>query len=324
MDNKPLNQHGGSVAAPTKITYSAQELAELYFTSREDFLGLDLEHVTCNWSDKFIYEFLYHIRDVNLFDDIIEWMILCWKSKRQYYKTFDRVTDKDLFFACSEFEERLRLIKVKLIECFESERHYEELRAKMLAEYKQNSINTTPLELTKPAVETIIPQSVFTPQSTSNNEYHIDLTSLPENIQNKILVSQNVFDVYVNQLNTDVWPLTVSSNRGRYCDPLRFLSIKHEIVSKNMEREDFDTLLHQVVFELKGQPSLMSSMGRYSLTSSQKIKSSLAYYDSPVKNHQEKVWQLIKDCAPLEEGLQPVYDAMEAEALMAKSEVLQV
>ena len=91
-----------------------------------------------------------------------------------------------------------------------------------------------------------------------------------------------------------------------------------------MEREDFNTLLHWVVVDLKDEPSLVSSMGRYSLTSSQKIKRSLVYYDSPVRKQQEKVWQLIKDCEPLEEGLQPVYDAMEAEALMAKSEVLQV
>jgi hypothetical protein len=67
----------------------------------------------------------------------------------------------------------------------------------------------------------------------------------------------------------------------------------------------------------------MSSIGRSKLTSSQKIKRSLACYDSPVKKHRDEVWQLIEDCKPLEEGLQPVYDAMKTEALIAQSEVYQ-
>ena len=66
----------------------------------------------------------------------------------------------------------------------------------------------------------------------------------------------------------------------------------------------------------------MSSMGRSKLTASQKISRSLAYYDSPLKEHQEKVWQLVNDCEPLEEGLQPVYDAMENERIPINSELL--
>lgn len=323
MKNKTFDQSGRSAAAPIKNTPSAKELAELYLTTREDFFSLDLEEVTNGWSLNYIFDFLYYIRNIDLFDDIIEWLAECWKSKHQYYNSYDKVSDNDLELNYIDFKAKLQFIKAKLLERFESEKHTEELRAKMLAGYRRNTTKTQVRKESQPEINTKTQQPVFVPALEDETDYHIELSSLREDIQNKILVSQTIFNVYVNQLNTDIWPLTVSTNRGKYCDPLRFLSIKHEIFSENMEREDFDYLLHEVVVELKDQPSLMSSMGRCSLTSSQKMKSSLFYYDSPVEKQQEKVWQLIKDCEPLEEGLQPVYDAMETEGLKAKSEVYQ-
>ena len=178
------------------------------------------------------------------------------------------------------------------------------------------------LEDATPNAKTTTKPSKVNQELASDNDYHVELSSLPESIRNKILVSQEVFDVFVKQLNIDIWN-TILTNKGKYCDPLRFLCIKHNIVSQNMEREDFDDFLHLVIRVLKNEPSLMSSIGRSKLTSSQKIKRSLACYDSPVKNHRDEVWQLIEDCKPLEEGLQPVYDAMKAEALVAQSEVYQ-
>ena len=87
-----------------------------------------------------------------------------------------------------------------------------------------------------------------------------------------------------------------------------------------MEREDFDLLLHKIVYDLKKQPSLVSSMGRCKFTATKKIKHSLACYDSPIKEHQEQVWQLINDCEPLKDGLQPVCDAMKNEKLAQQSD----
>lgn len=321
MKNKTFNRSGRSAAAPIKNTPSAKELAELYLTTREDFFSLDLEEVTNGWSLNYIFDFLYYIRNIDLFDDIIEWLAECWKSKHQYYNSYDKVSDNDLELNYIDFKARLQFIKAKLLERFESEKHTEELRAKMLAGYRRNTTKTQVQKESQPEINTKTQQPVFVPALEDETDYHIELSSLRKDIQNKILVSQTIFNVYVNQLNTDIWPLTVSTNRGKYCDPLRFLSIKHEIFSENMEREDFDYLLHEVVVELKDQPSLMSSMGRCSLTSSQKMKSSLACYDSPLKKHRDKVWQLIKDCEPLEEGLQPVCEAMTDEALSSKQQV---
>lgn len=321
MKNKTFDQSGRSAAAPIKNTPSAKELAELYLTTREDFFSLDLEEVTNGWSLNYIFDFLYYIRNIDLFDDIIEWLAECWKSKHQYYNSYDKVSDNDLELNYIDFKAKLQFIKAKLLERFESEKHTEELRAKMLAGYRRNTTKTQVRKESQPEINTKTQQPVFVPALEDETDYHIELSSLRKDIQKKILVSQTIFNVYVNQLNTDIWPLTVSTNRGKYCDPLRFLSIKHEIFSENMEREDFDYLLHEVVVELKDQPSLMSSMGRCSLTSSQKMKSSLACYDSPLKNHRDKVWQLIKDCEPLEEGLQPVCDAMTDEALATKQQI---
>ncbi len=84
-------------------------------------------------------------------------------------------------------------------------------------------------------------------------------------------------------------------------------------MSGNTEREDIDDFLHATVSCLKNEPSLMSSLGRRKETSIQKIRRSLACYDSPVEEHRQEVWSLIKDCKPLEDSLKPVYIEMENE-----------
>ena len=48
------NQSGGTAA---KISYSPEELAEVFMTSRPDFLILDLEEITLNWNSNYIFAF---------------------------------------------------------------------------------------------------------------------------------------------------------------------------------------------------------------------------------------------------------------------------
>jgi hypothetical protein len=328
MDNRILLQSGepdSSAAISYENTYSALELGEMMNQQPLDLLKLDIGYQT-RWFDcDYIEEILSFVNDEGKMLMLMTLIVTEWRKKiaeRHPHVAYRNPETKEFVPFVTDLNIKLDAICKRLL-AEREQIQQSSLFRKQFMEMYSGSTQSVGLKNAIPNIKTSTNPPQFTPEIDSNSNYHVELSSLPESIRKKIIVSQQVFDVFVKQLNTDIWN-TVLTNKGRYCDPLRFLCIKHEVVSTNMERDDFNTLLHLVVVDLKDKPSLVSSMGRCSFTSSQKIKSSLFYYDSPVRKQQEKVWQLIKDCAPLEEGLQPVYDAMEAEALMAKSEVLQV
>lgn len=314
-----INQHGVSVDAPTKITYSAQELAELYLTIREDFFGLDLEKVTNEWNLNYIYDFLYNVRNVDLFDDIIEWFAECWKSKHQYYISFDKVSDNDLELNYNHFKAQLQFIKNKLLERFESERHTEELRMRMLSGYNHNSTNTQAQKKAQPVVKSTTAPPVFSTSSDPNYDYSVEIASLPESIQKIIMVSQKVFDVYVKQLNEDIW-LTVVKDKTKLCGCLFFLSNFHYITARNTKPEEFNELLHCVIKALKGKGSVTSSIRRRTETIESNIERSYKCYACAdvSKSMEEEIFKLRNDCKLLLDGFTPVLVAMEAEELAAK------
>lgn len=321
MNKETFNQHGRSVAAPTKITYSAQELAELYLTTREDFIGLDLEEVTNGWNLNYIFDFLYYIRNVDLYDDIIEWIALCWQTKHQYYNSYDKVSDNALELNFINFKAQLQFIKVKLLERFASEKHTEELRAKMLAGYNKNRINTQPKQNeVKPAIETSTNPPVFVSSNETDNDFHVDIVSLPESIRNKVLVSQQVFDVFVKQMNGDIW-LTVKKDKTKLCGCLFFLSNFHYITSRNTKPEEFDQLLHHVVHALKDEGSIVPSIRRREEVKMSSIERSYKCYACADinKNMEREIFKLRNDCKLLKDGFSPVLEAIEAAERAAKA-----
>ena len=307
-----------SCAAASQTTYSAKELAEMYMTSREDFIGLDLEVVTLNWNLNYIYDFLYYVRDIEAIDTISEWLVYSWMDKHHLEDTYDNLNNKGLNEECCRFAAALKDIKRKLQHRFENERNKQSLMAKMLEGFHQNKTVTAD---DKPASATSEPIHTNSPSFTASSSTcrlndgspsQILIEDLPENVQEIIVVSQSVFDVFVKQLNEDAW-LIVEQEKGKYCDALRFLCNFHYITSRDTSREVFDDLLHAVVEAVKGKGSLLSSMSRCKYTTTRTITSSYKYYASPVSEHREKIWQLINDCKPLEESLLPVIEAMEQE-----------
>ena len=312
--NTPI-KNSSSAAAPPK-TYSAEELARVYMISRADFLGLDLEVVTLNWNPNYIYDFLYHVRDLKHIDLAIEWLAYAWKDKHHLEDSFDNIKDKELVEQCGQFAALLNDIKHALIQRFENEKNKQSLMEKMLEEC--NNTTTTaeiePVATCSEHFKTESPQ--FTQQTIlqgikDDKPCRILIEDLPENAKKCVVVSQAVFDIFVSQLNEDTW-LIVEQNKGKYCDALRFVCAFHHIISRDTSRDAFDELLHAIVQKVKEAPSLMSSMGRRTDTTTMKISSSYKYYSSPISSHREKIWQLIDDCKPLEESLQPVLDAMNA------------
>lgn len=320
MSKDAFNLSGRGAAAPKKITYSAQDLAEMYMTSREDFLGLDMEEVTNGWNLNYIYDFLYYIRKVDLFDDIIEWITMCWQAKHQYYNSYDKVSDSDLELSYINFRAQLQIIKEKLKERFEAERHTEELRKRMLAGYKKNAVNTQrKQDEVKPITSTSTTPPVFTPKSETNIDYHIEISSLPETVRDKVLVSQQVFDVYVKQLNEDIW-LIVNKQKTLLCGCLFFLSNYYKITKRDTKADEFALILQHVILALKDEGSVESSIRRRKETKEKNIDRSYKCYACADvnKNMEQEIYKLRNDCKLLLDGFSPVLEAMEAEERAAK------
>ena len=327
MDNIIHSKSGepdSSAAISYEHTYSALELGEMMNQKPLDLLKLDIGYQT-RWFDcEYIEEILSFVRMEADMKMLMALIVQDWLKKiaeHHPHVAYRNPKTKEYVPHVGELNIKLDAICKRLLAEREQIEHADLFRKQFMEQYSGSNLSAVLKDAT-PKVKTAAKPYKVNQKSGSNNDYHVEISSLPESIRNKILVSQKVFDVFVNQLNIDIWN-TILTNKQKYCDPLRFLCIKHDIFAHNMEREDFDAFLHIVIHVLKNEPTLMSSIGRSKLTSSQMIKRSLACYDSPVKEHREEVWQLIEDCKPLEEGLQPVYDAMEAEALAAQSEIYQ-
>lgn len=282
-------------------------------------MGLDLEIVTLTWNLNFIYDFLYHVRDIEAIDCINEWLVYSWMDKHHMEDTYDNLNNKELNDECSRFAAYLNDIKRKLLNRFENERNKQSLVAKMLESFHHNKTVTTTAKNASASSESIHTNSPEFTQHTLTNSQDGDTSSqilienLPKNVQKIILVSQSVFDIFVRQLNEDAW-LIVEKGKGKYCDALRFLCNFHYITSRDTSREEFDDLLHAVVEAVRGKESLISSMRRCTYTTTRTIASSYRYYASPVESHRDKIWPLINICKPLEESLKPVIEAMQQES----------
>ena len=312
-----IENKSGSAAA--KKTYSEEELAEVFMTSQDEFMGIDLEKATLNWNLNFIFTFLYLIGDLEQIDWVIDWMTTMWDEKHHIYDSFDNIYDSNLREESRKFGEQLRYVKSAVKLRLENEKRKNALIAKMPKGYvgsksmTRNHNEPAAIETTR----TKPPQFKHQPNETLNNgkpALRVSISDLPYNLQKNILVSQDVFDILVKQLNEDTWTI-IDEHKTKYCDPLRFLCNYHSITSRNTTREEFDELLHHVVIDLKDKGSLTSSMSRYKPTNDKRIKRSyLCYANADVnKNMRDEIWPLYDDCQPLEESLKPVFDAMEIE-----------
>lgn len=315
-----LNQNdpkSGSADAPK--TYSPQELAEVYMTSRADFFGINLGEVTLNWNQNYLFSFLKSIGQLPIIDLLTEYLICQWEEENlslaSYTDTLSLSESQSVFVAT------LKDIRAKVAEDLERKAKMERLKQEMLNGYSP-AITTGQTTVNEPTV-TKGPefQSAPAPESEASNPTHrILLTDLPEDIRNQIAVSQRVFDVYVEQLNEDLW-LTVKKDKSQLCGCLFFLSNFHYVTSRNTTHKQFDTLLHYVIEELKGQPSvsLESSIRRRNEVLKKNIERSYKCYAcaDASKSMEKEIFMLRNDCEKLADGFQPVLDAIAAERRVA-------
>ncbi len=310
---------GGGAAA--KKTYSPEELAEVYKTSRPVFLIIDLEEVTLNWNQNYIFSFLKCVGDLPMIDDIIEWMVGVWEDQNGLYNTYDN----NVMLAQSDavFTATLKSIRGSVAEWLEKKARLQKLREKMLSGYLTDTTTIEPQEIVTEKTQTQEP--TFQPpshhaQAIAETKYCIRLEDLPEDIRKKVLVSQQVLDVFVHQLNEDLW-LTVQTNKTKLCGCLFFLCNFHYVTSRNMDAKEFALLLSHVVVALKGKGSVESSIRRRSETKESTIEQSYKYYAGAdvSKDMEKKIFKLRNDCEELTDGFQPVLDAMKAEEEAAKA-----
>ena len=284
---------------------SAEELARIYKESRADFLGMNMEEATNHWNLNYIFDFLYHVRDLSDIDLAINWLAEIWADTNHLYNTYSNIKDPKLIEEHRRFVLSLKDIKDSLIRCFESEERKEALRVQMLMGYKTTTATEVMPEENVPLNKSdeIDSPHFEEPNSSGLPEYHIK--DLPEEIQRILTFADDeTYTLFVNNMNEDTW-LKVNTNKGKYLDRLRFVCNKFEITARNTDRKQFDKLLHYVIPGLGEIGNLESAMKKQTDSNND---ANYKYYDSPLSNHRSKCYDLCKVGAELEECLTPVLE----------------
>ena len=317
-------KEGSSAAAIPQKTYSAKELAEVFLTSRLVFFSLDLEIITNNWNYNYIFEFLYYVRDFQKMDEAVECLDIFWIEKHDVYASYDITKNCELERNRKEFEDTLLYIRGKVREKISLEERKKKLKEKVYNDY--TSVSETDCSSVLPPEQncttTESPKYPVAIQNQGNNNPTplVKLEDLPMDIRKKVLVSQEVFDVFVRQLNEDLW-LTVVKNKTQFCGCIFFLSNFHYITSRDTKANEFAQLLSIVVVALKGKGSIESSIRRRNEVIESNIdRSYKCYACADVNKSMEKeIYKLRNDCKCLVDGFQPVLDAMKEEEARVKA-----
>ena len=284
---------------------SAEELARIYKESRADFLGMNMEEATNHWNLNYIFDFLYHVRDLSDIDLAINWLAEIWADTNHLYNTYSNIKDPKLIEEHRRFVLSLNDIKESLISRFDAEERKEALRVQMLMGYKTTTATEVMPEENVPLNKSdeIDSPHFEEPNSSGLPEYHIK--DLPEEIQRILTFADDeTYTLFVNNMNEDTW-LKVNTNKGKYLDRLRFVCNKFEITARNTDRKQFDKLLHYVIPGLGEIGNLESAMKKQTDSNND---ANYKYYDSPLSNHRSKCYDLCKVGAELEECLTPVLE----------------
>ena len=285
----------------------------MYMTSREEFLGMDLAKATNNWDEKFIYDFLINLPNIEVVDLAIQWIILCWEKSHHLDETYSLAFDNDIEYYYQHFNDLLDDIRPKLEAYFNRPKREEELRARLLNGYSQPSVSIEKPQETS-TTNTLTTPTDTIPQTDSgvvdqNSEsqtlpvYH--MADLPQDVRDCFTFDDDeTYSLFVNNMRTDTW-LLVRDNKGKYLDRLRFVSNKFGITGRNTTRTQYDKILHYVIPDLGDIGNLESAMKKQSDTM---VNKNYAYYDSPVYSQRVKCLNLIEVGLEIEECLTPVLE----------------
>ena len=257
-----------------------------------DFLGVDIGFHT-DWNFNYLYEFFCYVESDNVATFAQKWIVSKWKADKKLYDSYSTATDINMANQFREFEDGMTNIRQLVITKRLEEAERESLRQQMLM--LEQNINETKTPRFVPSLD------------SDNNEEQFSLSMLrPQSRGILHIVDNKLFSILVNTMRNDVWPI-VEKNKGKYCDIVRFIFELRGIVDKNVSRNDFDDLLHDIIPNING--SLVSSMKRRSDTINGVC---FKYYDNPALDKKNQYWLLRKDGKVIEEFLDPVLQAMNA------------
>jgi len=269
-----------------------QELADIINTSIHDFMGVDVGFHT-DWDLDYLYEFFCCVKSDAVATLAQKWIVSKWKADKKVYGSYSTATDNILVQQFHDFENGIVNIRQLVATKRQEEKELEELKQQMLLfEQNTNETKTPHFVLSMPSID-------------CNEQFHMSMLR-PQSRSILHITDDQLFSLLVNTMRNDVWPV-VDKNKGKYCDVVRFIFEIRGIVDKNVSRNDFDDLLHDIIPNING--SLVSSMKRRSDTINGLC---FKYYDCPALDKNNKYWQLRKDGKEIEDLLEPVLQAMNA------------
>ena len=289
MSNSLNREHqlDSSAAITPPKTFSAEELAKMFMTSRPDFLGMDMELATRSWDDEFIYQFLYFVREQPLIDLALEWIETAWKKKYFPLDNYCLATSITRNSAKQAFHTKLGLLESAVTQRLEDEYKEAELMKKMVAGYAEN--------------ETVSGAAVATPKDNKQAEYH--LADLPNDVARQILIDDDeLFSEFVNTMKGAVsnW---IDKHHLQDWNVVRFVCRLRGVVTRKCSMAVFGKLLEWM--ELGNQENNMKQR-----TDANDTNALIAYDDPANKN--PKFWRLKKDGKQIESLLEDIINSCAA------------
>ena len=258
MKSKPSenidNQSGGTAA---KISYSPDELAEVFKTSRHDFYGINLAEATNNWSPTIIYSFLYELREPDNIKEAIEWLIISWEKSHHLYETYELAFDETLNSAYDTFKAFLHCTKDKLEERYKEEKREEELFTRRVGGYIPDTVTADLQEATSETDQTQEP-SFGNSNGIMIPEYHI--SDLTEESQKILLIEDEAYSQLTDISRGEIWPW-IKKKGLKYANVVRFVFRYLGFIPRKCSVLKFTNLFNEMVPEAKLKPDTVSSYG---------------------------------------------------------------
>lgn len=296
IPNSPLS-NGSCATQPSCKRYSAKELTEVLKTSPQVFMTLDLKVQTNAWNLDYIFEFLYHIRDVKQIDFMIVWFTSRWTKDKGVHNSFTNASDKNLIQELHDFEDDLTNVKQLVLEKIVQE----EADKALLKQYEGlfGGVSETSSSVLGDRNQTDIP-AFDNPQATEHVKYHLD--DLPEDVKKQFLISNDaLYSDFVETLKRPVkeW---IDKHHKQDWNVVRFICRLRLIVARKCSMAIFGKFLEKI-----GLGNQESNMKQRKDANNDKY---LDEYDDPKKK--QYFWQLKKDGDAIAKELQSIIDRLAA------------
>ena len=284
------NQSGGTAA---KISYSPEELAEVFMTSRHDFYGINLAESTNNWSPTIIYSFLYELREPDNIKEAIEWLIISWEKSHHLDDTYEKAFDEKLNNDHDMFKALLHDIKDKLEKRYNREKREEELFTRRVGGYIPDTVTVDPQEAVSATDQTQEP-SFGNSNEIMIPEYHI--SDLTEESQKILLIEDEAYSQLTDISRGEIWPW-IKKKGLKYANVVRFVFRYLGFIPRKCSVLKFTNLFNEMVPDAKLKPDTVSSYGDANNDDFEAFEKMAKW--KPLKMDSEAIFAMVKPVSDL-------------------------